>query len=354
MKMIILLCLYAIQFIPAYGQKPHDTIQYPLYRKVHENYSKFSFEDYTSFPRSSTIPCIGCDSYANSAKDGIYVAYYEISDVENKIISKNKPYCYFSLKNHQLNGKAIYFSPRGDTIAKGYFKENKQVGNWKIIIPFYIDSRNYKKNYGLYTDTTTNWCTYYISIEGDSLNGSYNYYENDILITSGYLKNNKPIGEWKIYHTNGILANKFNVLKFSIEKEVDKVISVSNIMEYPESVDSSKLIPFYPRHQSLSIALLPYGNHQVFFPGLTYSLIDSYRSANYDQLIFSGTYSLSPNRISKDSKIFSELWYSFFESYYSNGQLRFKIEMDEKGNLIEVSNVYDSSGNIEVEHKIRK
>lgn len=345
MKNISLLFIFVLHF--AYAQNNVDSLHtYTLERHLPDRFSRYIFTDYKSLPTISSIPCVGCDSHAKSADDGKYVMYYKVSEKEDKEISERKPYCYFELRNHKINGKTVYLSPNGDTLAMGNHKVNSQIGAWMVRMPFYKELNSHYIRYSVFSDTITNWATYHFTLKNDSLNGPYSYYENDRLITEGYLEGNRPVGEWRIFHSNGTLANKFNVLKEPLELDRDSMISVNNISENPYQNASHQNYYIYKE-------VLPYGNENLFFPGLTYDLLYTYSRGNDDLLHnANGIFSLPSNLMFRDPKMFKSSWYfGLFESYYSNGQLRIKIEFDDKGNLLNASDLYNSKGGVEIKYE---
>ncbi len=135
--------------------------------------------------------------------DGKYVQYFS----DYFLVKKNgklaliepKVSGYFSVKNNMLEGEAIWFNVKGDTLKKGKFENGLKVGEW------YLESRKVAYNFGkveakMYIDrgypdidTTTEIVNYV----GGFKNGYYANYLNSLNpVLEGMFKNNEPVGQW--------------------------------------------------------------------------------------------------------------------------------------------------------------
>src|SRR5690554_2307104 len=276
MPTVLILFLFIANI--SFSQNTNDSIYvYPLKRSLPNKFNYYNtFRDYMTTPTTSTIPCVGCKRFAVEANDGKYVMHYEGD--------KKIPYSIFELKDHKMNGEAVYFSPTGDTIAFGTFKNDRQIGEWMVRRPFY--KVPFKSNeYGRLTQDTVKWCTYFITITNNTLDGAFSYYEGNKLKTKGFLKQGQPIGAWSIYHDNGQIANKFNILYHPVHLDKDSIVLYSSLSLIDKN--HPKFSPFPPPSEDL----LPYGNSNATLIGLDHDLINEYNSFNEETIEEDGTIS---------------------------------------------------------------
>lgn len=305
--------------------------------------------------------------------DGKYVSYYEPIYQYNKqkFITK-KPFCYFEAKNQKWNGKSVYFSPLGDTIAKGNYVDGKQDGKWMMKFPFERVPKGQQFHFcGITTAAgkifcekhpinaprcnriktiqgkkEKGWCTYKVGFDHGKLNGIYRLYLNGHLVADGTIKENKPVGTWKYYYENGQLATSFTLR--------DKPI----IINKPD-----KIYPLMPDNQvcnsdtSVCKAIFPMGNVTTKFLGLSQFIYDPFEPINVLDSGLLKKKSLNSRgfyRLDLDNHVHTAIK-GLFQSYYKNGVPYFKMKVNDSGQVTYFSpRVYDEHKNVIQEWKFNK
>jgi antitoxin component YwqK of YwqJK toxin-antitoxin module len=146
---------------------------------------------------SDVIPCL------DNIPDGKYVqyfsGYYPIGKNGRMTFEEKRVSGYFTIKNNMLDGEAIWFNAKGDTLKKGSFDKGLKVGTWfvenrrpsyslsKIDVKLYIE-RGYPD-----LDTLTEFVNY----SGGFKNGHYEMYQNSQNpVMEGSYTDNEPSGQW--------------------------------------------------------------------------------------------------------------------------------------------------------------
>lgn len=135
--------------------------------------------------------------------DGKYVQYFDMVALLDKrgksIFVENRVAGYFSIKDNMLDGEAVWFNVKGDTLKKGRFEKGLKVGEWTLEnrkIGYSIDPINanvYIERGYPNMDTIREIVTY----SGGFKNGPYAKYENSVYpVEQGQYKDNNAVGEW--------------------------------------------------------------------------------------------------------------------------------------------------------------
>src|SRR5574343_378692 len=135
--------------------------------------------------------------------DGKYVQYFDMFvyiDKRGKSQYKeNQVAGYFTIKNNMLDGEAIWFNVKGDTLKKGRFENGLKVGEWFIEsrkIGYTVDPINAK----LYIERgypNMDTIREIVNYAGGFKNGAYVKFENSVYpVEQGQFKDNIAVGEW--------------------------------------------------------------------------------------------------------------------------------------------------------------
>lgn len=135
--------------------------------------------------------------------DGKYVqyftGYYPINKKGKFEAQDDQVAGYFSMKNNMLEGDAVWFNVKGDTLKAGRFSKGLKEGKWKL------EARKVSYSLGKedaelyvdrgYPDMDTTIET--VSYQSGFKEGYYAYYQNSANpIQEGYYTNNEPSGIW--------------------------------------------------------------------------------------------------------------------------------------------------------------
>ena len=135
--------------------------------------------------------------------DGKYVQYFDMVVLLDKKGRSNyvgnQIAGYFTIKNNMLEGEAIWFNVKGDTLKKGRFEKGLKVGEWSIEtrkIGYTVDPINAK----LYIERgypNMDTIREIVNYAGGFKNGTYAKFENSIYpVEQGQYKDNIAVGEW--------------------------------------------------------------------------------------------------------------------------------------------------------------
>lgn len=240
------------------------------------------------------------DSLNFNTEDGFHIKHYKKHyDVENKCWISKEPFIKYKIKNKQLYDTVYFYNLKGETLAKGVFINNKRDGVWYF--------KNQKDTVEL---------KFEVSYKNGKRQGLFKYYENQILRCTGDVKNEMPIGEWKIFHKNGNIANFLTFLENPIVAKEDFVQM------------------FFRKSNQL-----PSSNQSIYIPGFDY-----YRGKNIQTISFSRK---------KTVKFFLD---GEFKSYYSNGQISTDW-LYKNGVVLKGNKIYYENGQVSMEwilHKNKK
>lgn len=146
---------------------------------------------------SDIIPCL------DNIPDGKYVQYFSgyfpIGKNGRMTFEEKRVSGYFTIKNNMLEGEAIWFNAKGDTLKKGNFEKGLKVGTWFV--------ENRRASYSLskmdvkayiergYPDMDT--LTEYVDYAGGFKNGHYEMFQNSELpVMEGEYTDNEISGQW--------------------------------------------------------------------------------------------------------------------------------------------------------------
>lgn len=121
---------------------------------------------------NGNIESIG--SSGKKGKEGEWKHYYENGKIQVIV----------NWKNDELHGKYEQHYKYGGRIKLGIYKNGKKDGFWEISATSYIAKGNYKNDLKI---------------------GEWKHYDDDKVIAKGYYKNSLKTGEWKHYNKDGKL-----------------------------------------------------------------------------------------------------------------------------------------------------
>ena len=136
--------------------------------------------------------------------DGKYVqyfsGYYPINEKGKLVNGEERVAGIFSIRNNMLEGDAIWFNVKGDTLKRGQFSKGLKEGRWTIEsrkVSYSLDKEDAKKYIERgYPDCDTTFEI--VSFKSGFKDGFYAYYQNSANpIQEGYFSNNEPSGVWK-------------------------------------------------------------------------------------------------------------------------------------------------------------
>jgi|SRR5690554_1368769 len=293
--------------------------------------------------------------------EGEYVMLYEpIYDRKKKLFLIEKPYCFFKIKNSKLHGNAVFFTPNGDTLATGKYDNGMQEGSWIIRLPYYAQENSIDINFGkalpngevLPFNPAKNkdfgWCTYIVEFQDGKPSGEFVFKQNESVRTTGFIKNTKPIGNWRIYHKNGQLANSFTFNSVPLRVNQPSLYpKVANIAV----LDKDKSKPFEPFPHYINT--LPIGNYTSSILGLSNSYFIDERYV-FDDDLTTYTDDIQFYNFIDSTNMHEYYIKDDFEAYFENGQLYFKMHINETGEITEFSDVFDIHGNLIIEWQLNK
>ena len=135
--------------------------------------------------------------------DGDYVqyftGYYPISEKGKLEMEERQVAGYFTIKDNMLEGDAVWFNVKGDTLKKGRFSKGLKEGKWTIEsrkVSYSLDKMDAQKyiERGYPDMDTTKEIVYFKSGFKD---GYYAYYQNSANpIQEGFFSANEPSGVW--------------------------------------------------------------------------------------------------------------------------------------------------------------
>lgn len=332
-------------------------------------------------PALSTIP------------DGKYVQYfsgfYPMDKKGRRTLNDKQVSGYFTIKNNMLEGEALWFNVKGDTLKKGRFEKGLKVGEW------YLEVRKVGHSIGkedakLYIergypdiDTSKEYINYY----GGFKNGSYAFYINSAHpIMEGSYTDNIPSGKWteraigyigtgknkKRIRNNTIVtweytpANNGEVVRQTLVRK--RLISDPSynmdydfLSTYPASFSFTKLYSInYPKELDVELeeeAMNSYEGEEYeedyyedeYYEGDYY---DDYGDDYYDEdysMHKNMVYDPKSERYISKAKLMDSLGVIFkyqgvYEKRYPNGQLMVRYEF-EKGKLKSEDTIFWDNGN---------
>src|SRR5690554_98959 len=307
----------------------------------------------------------------NQLENGRYVMFYEpIYDYKKDSFSPKVPYCYFEIKNHKPNGKALFLTHLGDTLAMGSYVNGIQEGEWKINLPCSNVPKSLDVSYErlllngkIFHDSVPRdiygrmkykfpleyefgWCNYKLNFVKGKIEGDFIFKQDGDLRSKGSMKNNKPIGNWNFYYKNGQLANSFTLREEPLELN-DK--SVYPIVSNHIYCDLENAVPYSPKGPEC-IDVLPVGNKKSTIIGL-HDLFYINKFEGYDPPLGNEVQFFQGN----DYRGRKMLVIDEFKAYYENGDTYFKMKINNDGKLAFFSSkIYDEKGDLLVEWFINK
>ena len=192
------------------SKKDKSPQQHQLAKAIRENPYPLLDQEYE---RDVDIqPCL------DAIPDGMYIQYFydfALIDHQNQLNLETKRVAgIFEIKNNVLNGNAIWFNFKGDTLKKGVFKNGLKEGEW------YFEKReienrltkemiqDYIHKGAPYIDTIIEKMEYHKGVR----NGFYTQNGNvDFPFYEGAYLNNEPAGNWKerlLFTSNFILGDQ--------------------------------------------------------------------------------------------------------------------------------------------------
>jgi antitoxin component YwqK of YwqJK toxin-antitoxin module len=306
--------------------------------------------------------------------DGHYVEFYrDLPYVKDRQLRyRNDVVCaYFSLKDNKLDGPACWYSPGGDTVKYGSFRNGLKEGEWharNYDMQVYGDDITMEKVLtGFYTDT------FYVDVNyrDGLLDGPYaSRWDNFPNETGSYLKG-KPAGEWKhfvqkseqrgmvTYMLDEVVLVRHYTVAAKPEKGTAPIVRNQLI---PREVDRGRFnIPYDAR-------FLPFSEYYSIFTDkeeegleLPEEKINSYPGEEeYEVPDWNSINSVSFGHSDHQTKytfggkdytrndLLDSIGYEFgfegvYEEFYPNGQLKLRFEV-RNGELVKEDTVYYDNG----------
>ncbi len=338
--------------------------------------------------------------------DGDYVMYYrDIPYISKRVLRYKNDIvaAFFSIKNNAIQGKSTWFSPEGKIVKTGDYGNSEKTGTWKVFE--YVQKLDAENTYNpkesienrlakILYDTTKTTFTFLDGLK----NGPFTVYENQELMTSGNYLADKPSGAWEIYQfkTSVKVDKKGNL---SVIKEKDKVLidrytlrsdqkrgkspiirhtvipyefmdyespdslvlknssSVSSLgeeydmgyeMDFPDFF--AFLTVLEPETDNLELpeeSLTSYEGEEMYEgdyydPEFDFDADAEYSENEYYELVNKKRYRIN-DLIDSMGYLFS--YDGVVESYYQNGQLKYRFEVKD-GSLVKEEPVYWDNGTI--------
>jgi antitoxin component YwqK of YwqJK toxin-antitoxin module len=135
--------------------------------------------------------------------DGEYVqyftGYYPISKKGKMVTEEKQVAGYFSIKDNMLDGKAVWFNVKGDTLKQGQFSKGLKEGKWTLEtrkVSYSLNKEDAKQYVERgYPDIDTS--REIVNFKSGFKDGYYAFFQNSANpIQEGYYSNNEPSGIW--------------------------------------------------------------------------------------------------------------------------------------------------------------
>lgn len=334
---------------------------------------------------NDVIPCL------DQIPDGKYVQYfkdyYPIGKNGKLVNQENRISGIFSIKNNLLDGEAVWFNVKGDTLKKGRFEKGLKVGKW-ILETRKADYSLNKEDALLYVERgypdmdTSREIVHY---SNGFKNGYYAFYMNSVNpIFEGSYLNNEPTGQWTertvgyIGKGKARVRNRNNTIvtwtytESSADSVVHQAIIRKDLIEdesysnefnfdakYDPAISFNKLFSFnFPKELDLELEeekmnsyegeeyeedLYGYEDESYYeeeYYGDEYYDVDrTFKKLVYDQN--SGKYISMSKLIDSLGIIFN--YEGVYEKRYPNGQLMVRYEF-EKGKLKKEDTIFWDNG----------
>lgn len=333
--------------------------------------------------------------------DGRYVQYFDgyfLLDQKGKTnYIEDQVAGYFTMKDNMLDGEAVWFNVKGDTLKKGMYSKGLKVGEW------YLETRKagYRmdpKNAQLYIDRgypEIDTTIEYVNYAGGFKNGEYLYFNNSKNpITKGQYKDNVAVGEWierevgfigkgknrTRNRNNDIITLRYTlssneivshdpILRKRLIKEMDYTSPYDFISKYSPSISLTRLYSInYPEVVNLDLdeeGITSYDGEiyedeyyeeeyygdDIMYDEEYYGEGEYYDDEYYDE---SGSdyrnmsYDVNSNKYIPTSKLVDSLGIKFmydgiYEKRYPNGQLMMRYEFKD-GHLLKEDTIFWDNG----------
>lgn len=340
--------------------------------------------------------------------DGDYVQYYrDLPYLDNNIIRFRNDVVagVFSIKNNVLDGPATWYSANGMVIRQGSFSGGSRTGSWvfrtftpknpqelsgksedyDLVLKFLLDP-------ALQYDTTAEHQDYLNGLR----HGDYRSVRNNDVIMTGHYTANEESGTWETFSYKFRIENELAIYtdsltlirRFTFAK--DKNLRGKSVIIRSEAVDPEFLYygdyDYYGEEESLMKDSLPVLYNQYDYEGVLpnysdyYTVLDrklpndeglelpeeavyTYEGEEYSEEVMyddmryggEGEYGSYDSEYVNGkyytrNELIDSLGYHFdyegvYEEYYSNGQLKFRFEV-ENGVLKSEEPVYWENGNV--------
>jgi uncharacterized protein len=322
----------SIKSKPKFIQKRNTIELNPDWDSVKNNNINFTFSSlYTlrKLFRSDMLPHFdeNIPPSIDSLKDGLYVQYFEpliYIDGDTLKFEENRVAKLFSVRDNLIQGEAIWFTPLEQMKYKwGTFSQGQREGEWKFDVSFLSSlkgkRRLYWKEYsvicfyskGIKNGLEIKNCNSYIekiNFDSGKKSGFYSYTYNDTLIlTSGYFKDDIKIGEWYFYDLKWkYKRNRYKEYEYNLVEHY--IINDSKILSIETPINRSV------KQRNGRVNIYNLHNNKNYFDPIVHS--SSIPDNNLD--IFTND--------SNGGKYY--YYYLEYEKYYPNGQLftKFKLE----------------------------
>ncbi|MFO0495918.1 MAG: hypothetical protein ACK50Y_10345 [Flavobacteriia bacterium] len=320
--------------------------------------------------------------------DGKYVQYFsnyfDVKPNGRMIYNENKVAGFFTIKKNTLEGEAVWFNAKGDTLKYGRFEKGLKVGDWYLEtrkVSFTLskkDAKDYISRGCPDQDTTRE----YVHFKSGFKDGSYKYFNNskNPIIEGDYAKNEMSekwtyrdvtysgVGKNKkrnrnndIITLNYTLADKETVVKQTvIRRSLVLEADYSNeeydfSPKYSPSVSLSKFYSFnFPKELDLELEEEKlysyegeeYEEEEYYDEGDYSNYIEEEEDIYYDfkNYVFdptSGKNFTAAHLIDSLGIIFQ--YDGVYEKYYPNGQLILRYEFKD-GKLLEEDTIFWDNG----------
>lgn len=309
--------------------------------------------------------------------DGQYIQYYEnyfVFDSKGKMtFNDEKVAGYFTLKNNNLNGSALWLNIHGDSLKFGSFVNGQKNGTW-IVRNLQANSVVLnKKQAQKLIESPLSFSEELVTYENGIKQGFYQYKKNNVILEKGYFKDAKPSGEWWTYSTkskweNGerkdtfFLKNHFTYADLSKQKVTKKpmvrVYLLDDDLPTQDFSFPSSNLPRFDFTSFYKVNLAEEDEEGLELPeekngNFDYSSgedefmdyeEDYYELDGYNE--YSRAYTFDGKEYSHaqiiDSVGYKNLFTDVYEEYYDNGNLKFRYVFKD-GDLIAEDTVFWSN-----------
>lgn len=327
--------------------QPHDDFYHlpAAAKKLIRKNSSLFFNDEFSFENDIVPPL-------EPLPDGKYVQYYggyfEFDRRNRLVVDSQKIAGFFNLKNNVLDGNACWFDLAGDTVKSGQFVNGLKEGKWTLITMGNYEDQRYSNtkrfdNY-FYTERYNKWnISSYLQIKSHHStsvcyfrnglkNGAFEKWSEGKLFSKGSFRDGKASDEWFEYERQ---TNGFGTVDSTVTLKSHYIFPEQRIVSHKKYIRSFiQVYDYYKVDDPISI------NFDRFWD----IAFEDEEQENEKRKAGKNNYYYDNENfyaIAESLGIVNK--YSFYEEFYPNGQLKFRLKY-ENGDIALEDTVFWSTG----------